>query len=111
MSDQFWHCKEQRARIQPWFLLSHGLRGREALEVCGPDKTFYNWFVRWSKMGIFDRVFATLIAENGPPDRLMIEATHLKPHRTICSLIKGACARRYWTHKGWSKQHQVHPAF
>jgi len=40
-------------------------------------------------MGVFDRIFATLAAEGGPPDRLMIDATHLKAHRTASSLLKG----------------------
>ncbi len=40
-------------------------------------------------MGVFDHIFTALVAENGPPDRLMIDATHLKAHRTACSLLKG----------------------
>ena len=39
-------------------------------------------------MGIFDRVFANLAALSGPPDRLMIDSTHLKAHRTAASLLK-----------------------
>ena len=56
--------------------------------VCGPHKTLYNRFVRWSRMGIFDRIFANLAAESGPPDRVMIDSTHLKSHRTATSLLK-----------------------
>jgi len=33
-------------------------------------------------MGVFSRIFAGLAAEGGPPDQLMIDATHLKAHRT-----------------------------
>jgi len=40
-------------------------------------------------MGVFDQIFTALVSENGPPDRLMIDATHLKTHRTACSLLKG----------------------
>jgi hypothetical protein len=39
-------------------------------------------------MGVFDRIFAALAAEGGPPSRLMIDATHLKAHRTAASLLK-----------------------
>jgi hypothetical protein len=39
-------------------------------------------------MGIFDRIFANLAAESGPPDRVMIDSTHLKAHRTAASLHK-----------------------
>jgi putative transposase len=53
-----------------------------------PHKTLYNRFVRWSRMGIFDGIFANLAAESGPPDRVMIDSTHLKSHRTAASLPK-----------------------
>lgn len=109
MSDQFWLSREQLSRIDPYFPLSHGvprvddrrvisgiihvirngLRWRDAPEVYGPHKTLYNRFIRWSRMGVFDRIFAALTAEGGPPDRLMIDATHLKAHRTASSLLKG----------------------
>ncbi len=109
MSDQFWLSEEQLGRIKPYFPLSHGvprvddrrvvsgivhvirngLRWRDAPEVYGPHKTLYNRFIRWSRMGVFDRIFAALAAEDGAPDRLMIDATHLKAHRTASSLLKG----------------------
>ena len=108
MSDRFWLCEEQLKRIKPYFPLSHGvprvddrrvvsgiihvirngLRWRDAPEVYGPHKTLYNRFIRWSRMGVFDRIFATLVAKGGPPGRLMFDATHLKAHRTASSLLK-----------------------
>jgi hypothetical protein len=39
-------------------------------------------------MGVFDRIFAALATEGGPPSRVMIDATHLKAHRTAASLRK-----------------------
>jgi hypothetical protein len=39
-------------------------------------------------MGVFDRIFAALAGEAGPLLRLMIDATHLKAHRTAASLRK-----------------------
>jgi len=56
----------------------NGLRWRDAPAVYGPHKTLYNRFVRWSRMGIFDRIFANLAVESGPPDRPMIEARILR---------------------------------
>ena len=53
-----------------------------------PHKTLYNRFIRWSRMGIFDRILANLAAESGPPDRVMIDSTHLKAHRTAAHLLK-----------------------
>jgi transposase len=70
------------------FVLKGGLRWRDAPPGYGPHKTLYNRFVRWSRMGVFDRIFAALATEGGPPERLMIDSTHLKAHRTAASLRK-----------------------
>jgi putative transposase len=108
MPDQFWLTKAQLRRIEPYFpqcrgiprvddrrvvsgiihVIRNGLRWRDAPAVYGPHKTLYNRFVRWSCMGIFERIFANLAAEGGPPDVLMIDRTHLKAHRTAASLRK-----------------------
>ena len=37
---------------------------------------------------MFNRIFEALAAKGGKPDRLMIDATHLKAHRTAASLLK-----------------------
>ena len=108
MKDMFLSGKVQMARISPHFPLSHGiarvddrrvvsgivhvirngLQWKDAPTAYGPHKTLYNRFIRWSRLGIFDRVFASL-AGNGPkPQRIMIDATHLKAHRTAASLLK-----------------------
>jgi len=44
-------------------------------------------------MGVFERIFAALAAEPGPPERLMIDSTHLKAHRTASSLLKKGMLR------------------
>jgi len=66
----------------------NGLRWRDASAAYGPSKTIYSRFIRWSRMGVFNRIFAALAAKGGKPDQLMINATHLKAHRTAASLIK-----------------------
>ncbi len=110
MSDLFWLSQSQLERIELYFPLSHGiarvddrrvvsgiihvirngLRWRDAPRDYGPHKTLYNRFVRWSRMGVFDRIFSGLAGEGGDPDTLMIDATHLKAHRTAASLLKKA---------------------
>jgi transposase len=70
------------------YVLRHGLRWRDAPAAYGPHKALYNRFVRWSRMGVFDRIFAALAAEGGAPERIMIDSTHLKAHRTAASLLK-----------------------
>ena len=108
MSDQFWLTPAQLNRIKPHFPLSHGvprvddlrvisgiihvikrgLQWRDAPSDYGPHKTLYNRFVRWSRMGVFDKIFAHLAAGEGIPEQLQIDATHLKGHRTAASLLK-----------------------
>ena len=106
---EFWMLSEaQMRRIEPYFPLSHGiprvddrrivsgiifvirngLRWRDAPPAYGPHKTIYNRFIRWSRLGVFNRIFAELAAKGGKPDRLMIDATHLTAHRTAASLLK-----------------------
>jgi transposase len=100
--------ERQMARIAPQFPLSHGvprvddrrvvsgivyvirngLRWKDAPKDYGPHKTLYNRFIRWSRLGVFDRIFAALAGEGPRPDRIMIDATHLKAHRTAASLLK-----------------------
>ena len=70
------------------YVIRNGLQWRDAPAAYGPHKTLYNRFVRWSRMGVFDRIFAALAAEGGPPERLMIDSTHLKAHRTAASLLQ-----------------------
>lgn len=70
------------------YVIRHGLQWKDAPVGYGPPKTLYNRFVRWSRLGVFERIFAGLAAEGGVPERLMIDATHLKAHRTAASLAK-----------------------
>lgn len=63
------------------------MEGRAA--IYGPPKTLYNRFLRWSRMGVFARIFVEL-AQPGPDgDMIMTDSTHLKAHRTAASLLKG----------------------
>ena len=70
------------------YLIKHGLQWKDAPKGYGPHKTLYNRFIRWSRMGVFDRIFAGLASEGLKPERIMIDATHLKAHRTAASLLK-----------------------
>ena len=66
----------------------NGLRWRDAPREYGPHKTIYNRFIRWSRLGVFNKIFAALARKGGKPERIMIDATHLKAHRTAASLLK-----------------------
>ena len=71
-----------------FFVIRNGLRWRDAPAEYGPPKTIYNRFIRWSRLVVFNKIFAGLAAKGGKPDQLMIDATHLKAHRTAASLLK-----------------------
>lgn len=108
MNDHFLLSKSQMKRISPDFPLAHGvarvddrrvlsgivyvirngLMWKDAPKGYGPHKTLYNRFIRWSRLGVFDRIFANLAGAGPRPDRIMIDATHLKAHRTAASLLK-----------------------
>lgn len=70
------------------FVIKHGLQWKDAPKGYGPHKTLYNRFIRWSRVGVFDRILAGLAGEGPKPERIMIVATHLKAHRTAASLLK-----------------------
>jgi len=69
-------------------VLKRGLQWRDAPREYGPHKTLYNRFVRWSRLGVFDKIFEELVQSGGVPEQLQIDATHLKAHRTAASLLK-----------------------
>ena len=109
MSNLFWLTEAQMERLRPFFPKSHGkprvddrrvlsgilhilrngLRWQDAPPVYGPHKTLYNRFVRWSRLGVFARIFQDLAQPGSEGDTLMMDSTHLKAHRTAASLAKG----------------------
>ena len=108
MRDMFMLSQQQLNRIKPSFPVSHGiprvddlrvisgilyvirygLQWKDAPKAYGPHKTLDNRFVRWSRAGIFNKIFPELSRQHGARDCLMIDATHLKAHRTAASLLK-----------------------
>ena len=113
MSGQFWLTIAQVERLRPFFpkargkprvddcrvlsgilhVLRNGLRWQDAPPVYGPHKTLYNRFARWSRLGVFARIFRGLAQPGVDGDTLMMDSTHLKAHRTAASLRKGGPAR------------------
>ena len=80
-------------RIEPYFPVSlgalrvddrriisgirNGFRWSDAPAEYGPPKMIYTRLVRWSRLGLFNKIFAGLSVKGGKPDQLMIDATHL----------------------------------
>ena len=47
------------------FVIKNGLRWRDAPRDYGPHKTIDNGFIRWSRLGVFNKIFATLAHKGG----------------------------------------------
>jgi len=76
------------------YVIKHGPQWKDAPKAYGPYKTLYNRFVRWSLLGVFDRIFTALARKGAKTERIMIGATHLRAHRTAASLAQKAHKRR-----------------
>ena len=68
------------------YVLRNGLRWKDAPVGYGPYKTLYNRFVRWSRRGVFERMFAGLAGGVEHDEVRMLDSTYLKAHRTAASL-------------------------
>ena len=87
MSELFLLSARQMARISPFFplahgvprvddrrvvsgivyVIKHGLQWKDAPKGYGPHKTLYNRFIRWSRLKVFDRIFAAFPARAQDP--------------------------------------------
>ncbi len=103
MSDLFWLSESQLSKVERYFPLPHGvprvddrrvvsgiifvirngLRWRDAPKDYGPHKTLYNRFIRWSRLGVFDRIFSQLTAEAALSDDC--------PFQPGCARTEPAC--------------------
>ena len=68
------------------YVIKHGLQWQDAPGEYGPHKTLHNRFVRWSRLGVFNKIFIELANKTPFDGSLMIDSTHLKAHRMVASL-------------------------
>ncbi len=121
MDTHFWLSAAQFARLQPLLptdtrgiarvddrrvisgiihVLQSGCRWRDAPPVYGPSKTLYNRFVRWARKGVWEQVFTELSTAGGPPAAVMLDATHVKAHRSAAGGKGGRRSRPSGGHAG-----------
>lgn len=114
-SSEFWLSDEQFARLAPLLpddtrgiprvndrrvisgivhVLRSGCRWKDAPAVYGPHKTLYNRFVRWAAKGVWEGIFRRLAEAGGPPEALMLDATHVKVQRAAAGGKGGPRRRR-----------------
>ncbi|GAN98160.1 transposase [Komagataeibacter europaeus NBRC 3261] len=85
MSDVFLLSESEMERMRPFFPLAHGvprvdarsvlsgivyvirnaLQWKDAPKAYGLHKILYNSFIRWSRLGVFDRIFVALTEQAG----------------------------------------------
>jgi len=68
------------------FINRNGLCWCDAPKEYDPPKTLYNCWKRWSDRGDFARAMDGLATDAAVPKTVMIDATHLKAHRTATGL-------------------------
>ena len=113
-SNLFWLSDEQWCSIQP--LLPTDVRGKARVDdrrvisgivfviksCCrwcdcppeyGPAKTIYNRFVRWAERGVWKRLFRTHARRGRATAVQMIDATHVKAHRSASGAKRGSTSR------------------
>ncbi|MEO0762869.1 MAG: IS5 family transposase [Pseudomonadota bacterium] len=122
MSELFWLSEAQVDRMRPYFpkargvarvddrrvlsgiiyVQKHGLMWKDAPAAYGRPKTLYNRWKRWSRLGVFARIMTELSGEARDLEGVMIDATHLKAHRTASSMgrSKGGRGRLIGRTKG-----------
>lgn len=103
MPDLFWFSDEQWARIAPMLpkstrglkcvddrrvlsgivhVLKSGGRWADCPADYGPKKAIYNRFVRWAERCIWEDIFSSLAGRDEDADRLLIDSTIVKAHRS-----------------------------
>jgi transposase len=114
-SNLFWLNDEQWSSIQPLlptdvrgkarvddrrvisgivFVIKSGCRWCDCPSEYGPAKTIYNRFVRWAERGVWERLFRKLAQRGRSTMVQMIDATHVKAHRSASGAKRGNISRR-----------------
>jgi transposase len=63
-------------------VLKVGCRWRDVPPEYGPATTVYNRYNRWSRRGLWQRLFERVAATGEVPAELTLDSTHVKAHRS-----------------------------
>lgn len=99
---------DRRVLIGIFWILRSGSPWRDLPGRYGPHTTCYNWFRRWTKAGVWDRIMDAITDAHGGDVR-MIDGTSVRAHHSaatlkkpVLSLPKGSPGSPYWTKPGRS---------
>jgi transposase len=114
MADNFWLNDVQWAVIEPHLPSLHtgperkddrrvisgiihrlreGCRWRALPNEYGPYTTVFNRHNRWSKRGLWQKIFAALVEAGEPPALMMIDSSAVRAHRSAAGAKGGRRAR------------------
>ncbi len=74
-------------------VLKSGCRWCDCPPEYGPPTTIYNRFVRWAERGVWERLFRELAGRGRSTQTQMIDATHVKAHRSASGAKRGSTSR------------------
>ena len=81
-------CKDSKAMLNGIFwILRSGAAWRDLPERYGPWQTVYKRFAKWSKAGIFEKIFKDLTADANMQD-ISIDSTCIKAHKASAGAKK-----------------------
>ena len=75
-------------------ILKTGGRWRDVPSAYGPPTTIYNRTNRWSRRGLWQRLFEKIAGAGEVPSELSLDSTHVKAHRSAAGGKGGSGARR-----------------
>jgi transposase len=79
-------------------VIKSGRRWCDCPPEYGPPTTIYNRLVRWAERGVWERLFRELAARGRSTQTQMIDATHVKAHRSASGAKRGNRAKRLDAH-------------
>ena len=82
-----------------WVIIT-GSAWRQLPEIYGKWKTVYSRFRRWSKSGLWEKIFKIFAKRVNKRNNCMIDSTFLKAHRTASSCACSEKDRKIGTSKG-----------
>ena len=89
-------------------VLKSGCRWCDCPPEYGPPTTIYNRFVRWARRGVWERLFRELAESGRSIETQMIDATHVKAHRSASGGKRGSSSRRLAAHEVGAIRRSTH---
>jgi transposase len=70
-------------------MLRSGGRWIDCPSVYGPYTTIYNRFNRWSRRGVWHKIYQALTDDPRTPRQLMVDSSYVKAHRSAAGAKRG----------------------